>query len=74
MMKLIILGISVVLINTVITSLIMRKFALQVSKMLALSETETKLEIVNALNSSNNPLLIHVSKRMFASINKLISS
>lgn len=70
MMKLIILGISVVLINTVITSLIMRKFALQVSKMLALSETETKLEIVNALNSSNNPLLIHVSKRMFASINK----
>jgi len=69
-MKLIILGISVVLINTVITSLIMRKFALQVSKMLALSETETKLEIVNALNSSNNPLLIHVSKRMFASINK----
>ena len=60
MMKLIILGISVVLINTVITSLIMRKFALQVSKMLALSETETKLEIVNALNSSNNPLLIHV--------------
>lgn len=70
MMKLIILGISVVLINTVITSLIMRKFALQVSKMLALSETETKLEIVNALNSSNNSLLIHVSKRMFASINK----
>lgn len=70
MMKLIILGISVVLINTVITSLIMRKFALQVSKMLALSETETKLDIVNALNSSNNPLLIHVSKRMFASINK----
>ncbi|WP_270324178.1 hypothetical protein [Weissella confusa] len=70
MMKLIILGISVVLINTVITSLIMRQFALQVSKMLALSETETKLEIVNALNSSNNPLLIHVSKRMFASINK----
>lgn len=70
MMKLIILGISVVLINTVITSLIMIKFALQVSKMLALSETETKLEIVNALNSSNNPLLIHVSKRMFASINK----
>lgn len=70
MMKLIILGISVVLINTVITSLIMRKFALQVSKMLALSEIETKLEIVNALNSSNNPLLIHVSKRMFASINK----
>ena len=70
MMKLIILGISVVLINTVITSLIMRKFALQVSKMLALSETETKLEIVNALNSSNNPLLIHVSKRMFAGINK----
>lgn len=70
MMKLIILGISVVLINTVITSLIMRKFALQVSKMLALSETETKLEIVNALNSSNNPLFIHVSKRMFASINK----
>lgn len=70
MMKLIILGISVVLINTVVTSLIMRKFALQVSKMLALSETETKLEIVNALNSSNNPLLIHVSKRMFASINK----
>lgn len=70
MMKLIILGISVVLINTVISSLIMRKFALQVSKMLALSETETKLEIVNALNSSNNPLLIHVSKRMFASINK----
>ena len=70
MMKLIILGISVVLINTVITSLIMRKFALQVSKMLALSETETKLEIVNALNSSNNPLLIHVSKRMFASLNK----
>ena len=70
MMKLIILGISVVLINTVITSLIMRKFALQVSKMLALSETETKLEIVNALNSSNNPLLIHFSKRMFASINK----
>ena len=48
----------------------MRKFALQVSKMLALSETETKLEIVNALNSSNNPLLIHVSKRMFAGINK----
>lgn len=70
MMKLIILGISVVLVNTVITSLIMRKFALQVSKMLALSETETKLEIVNALNSSNNPLLINVSKRMFASINK----
>lgn len=70
MMKLIILGISVVLMNTVITSLIMRKFALQVSKMLALSETETKLEIVNALNSSNNPLLIHVSKRMFAGINK----
>lgn len=70
MIKLIILGISVILINTVITSLIMRKFALQVSKMLALSETETKLEIVNALNSSNNPLLIHVSKRMFASINK----
>lgn len=70
MIKLIILGISVILINTVITSLIMRKFALQVSKILALSETETKLEIVNALNSSNNPLLIHVSKRMFASINK----
>lgn len=70
MIKLIILGISVILINTVITSLIMRKFALQVSKILAISETETKLEIVNALNSSNNPLLIHVSKRMFASINK----
>lgn len=70
MMKLIILGISVVLINTVITSLIIRKFALQVSKSLTLSETETKLEIINALNSSNNPLLIHVSKRMFASLNK----
>ncbi|MBJ7620984.1 hypothetical protein HAU47_10315 [Weissella confusa] len=70
MMKLIILGISVVLINTVITSLIIRNFALQVSKSLTLSETETKLEIINALNSSNNPLLIHVSKRMFASLNK----
>ncbi|MCS9990725.1 hypothetical protein [Weissella confusa] len=70
MMKLIILGISVVLINTVITSLIIRKFALQVSKSLTLSENETKLEIINALNSSNNPLLIHVSKRMFASLNK----
>ena len=44
MMKLIILGISVVLINTVITSLIIRKFALQVSKSLTLSENETKLE------------------------------
>ena len=70
MMKLIILGISVVLINTVITSLIIRKFALQVSKSLTLSENETKLEIINALNSSNNPLLIHVSKRMFARLNK----
>ena len=70
MMKLIILGISVVLINTVITSLIIRNFALQVSKSLTLSETETKLEIINALNSSNNPLLIHVSKRMFASLNR----
>ena len=70
MMKLIILGISVVLINTVITSLIIRKFALQVSKSLTLSENETNLEIINALNSSNNPLLIHVSKRMFASLNK----